>query len=151
MSAPLQTLFTSPTDMYDFALRLKPGKSTRQHQSLHNPTPSTKTTSTPGAAQIPVDFNSATTFVQEAQAHLGDTAVLFIDNYGGTTVYGLFNPLLSDKARPWTSALDFPVKPANDEAEGGHKKGRKLMVKLDKAALLGDLARLSRGLVVSVQ
>lgn len=87
--------------------------------------------------------------MQQAQSLLGDSAVLFWDEYGGTTVYGLFNPLLA-KPRSWTPALDFPARPVA-VAEGViRKKSNKLMVELDKDALLGGLVRLSRDVVGSV-
>lgn len=141
--------------MFDFAFDLKVSKVTRQHQSLHAQamTSAKSTTPTPSSLRIPVGLDAAGQFVSEAQEAVGDAAALFYDQFGGTTVHGLFNPLL-DKSRAWTPTLDFPSRPAdsNDELEGGRKSNKKkAKVVLDKTALLGDLVRMSRGLVGSVR
>lgn len=100
--------------------------------------------------RIPVSFDQVSDFVDACEAYVGDAAVLFFDRHGGTSVYGIFNPLL-EKPRLWNGAIDFPARPAEDEQDVKERKKKGSLVTLDKHALIANLVRLGRGLVSSVQ
>lgn len=66
---------------------------------------------------------------------------------GAAVIGGIWNPS-AEGPRQWKVGLGFPCEPVVTPGEEGSQKTK---VQLDKKAVLGEIARLGRGLVVKVQ
>lgn len=75
--------------------------------------------------------------------------LLFYSPEGGSTIGGIWNPN-AERQQAWHVGIGFPVKPVQtDPKELAGSKAK--FVELDKKAVLSEIERTGKGLVVSAE
>ncbi|KAF9428924.1 hypothetical protein BGZ94_000488 [Podila epigama] len=173
-SKSLTVLFVTPTVHYDMVIELDPSLCTRYAQNL---APEVQYLTTKGdkfknlgamqksvfGNEILIGFDPVASYVAELQRSFGDIALFFYDQYGGTQIGVLWNPVTLTP-RAWKVNLGFNNKPADlnkdgvletkkDAAaesskgkKGSASQGSKLVVP-NIEALMGEMERIGHGLV----
>ncbi|WVQ73182.1 hypothetical protein IAR50_002746 [Cryptococcus sp. DSM 104548] len=142
----VRSLFVTPVEHFDFLIHLNPTHLPRSALAIH-PDPSLwephlkfRNLSSSGEESVRVDFDPATMFVNDLRRVYGESLMVFHDIYGGKVVGGVWNA--KQGPRGMKAFLGWNSKPVESGAE---------LVEVNKEGILGEIARLGKGLVEKIE
>ncbi|KAF7312182.1 Mannose-6-phosphate isomerase [Mycena indigotica] len=144
----IESLFTHPTDDYDFVIHLDPLVATRHTQKIGIASkPYANLPSTESSPVLRPGFDPASLLYDDLKRVYANTFKLFYDPLGGTALGGIWDPTLT-QSRPFRVMGGFSCKPLRLEDQGKTKdKGH---VVLNESGILGEVERLGNGLVSGI-
>ncbi|KAK8853038.1 hypothetical protein IAR55_003739 [Kwoniella newhampshirensis] len=149
----VKSLFITPLAGYDFLLHLHPSVLSRyslavspnsqewesklKFRNLHSYSDSSS------ASSLTIGFDPAGSFVKDLQKVYGDEIVWFWDVNGGSVIGGLWNPDAGrEGGRAMKAFLGWSSEPVESDSA---------LVKVNKDAMLGEIARLGKGLIERIE
>ncbi|KAG0148906.1 hypothetical protein CROQUDRAFT_371363 [Cronartium quercuum f. sp. fusiforme G11] len=138
----VRTIFKSPLQDYDFHLVIDLAAITRVHQSLDR---QKYDNVHPLGLPAQIEDDPISHFVKELQRLHGDTIIFFYDALGGTTIAGIFNPLLLQPRTMKTHNHDYLTKPVSDQPIR-----TKVSVVMDRESTLQNIQRFGSGIIHQV-
>lgn len=151
VSLDVAHLFATPLEHYNAVLHLSTG--TRAAEAVGTPDAADWESalsfrSVPSSTSTArLAFDPATLFVDSLRRTYGDAALFFHDAHGGRTVGVLWNPTAAKGGlvpRAFKPFVGFNAKPART-------KGEAALVEINKQAVLGEIARMGRGIVERIE
>ncbi|EGG06976.1 uncharacterized protein MELLADRAFT_86177 [Melampsora larici-populina 98AG31] len=139
----VQTIFKSPAEDYDFHLVLNVAAMTRIQQSLQL---QVYENVDPLGLAIEIGDDPISEFVKELQRLHGDTIMFFYDTLGGTSIAGIFNPLLLVPKTMKTHNHDYLTKPVSDQPAKTSASSKALVV-MDTDATLASIKMIGTGII----
>lgn len=139
----VRTIFKSPAEDYDFHLVLNVAAMTRIQQSLQ---PQIYENVEPLGIPIEIGDDPISEFVKELQRLHGDTIMFFYDALGGTSIAGIFNPLLLVPKTMKTHNHDYLTKPVSDQPTKTSASTKALVV-MDTDATLTSIKTIGTGII----
>ncbi|KAH9815393.1 Nrap protein [Melampsora americana] len=139
----VRMIFKSPAEDYDFHLVLNVAAMTRVQQSLQL---QVYENVDPLGLSIEIGDDPISEFVKELQRLHGDTIMFFYDALGGTSIAGIFNPLLLVPKTMKTHNRDYLTKPISDQPTKTNLSTKALVV-MDTDATLSSIKKIGTGII----
>nr|XP_031858971.1 uncharacterized protein CI109_005639 [Kwoniella shandongensis]KAA5526043.1 hypothetical protein CI109_005639 [Kwoniella shandongensis] len=147
----VRSLFVTPLAGYDFLLHLHSSLLSRYSLAVSPDSQEWESklkfrnlhTGTSDRTSIKIGFDPVESFVQDLQKIYGDQIVWFWDINGSSVIGGLWNPDVGrEGGRAMKAFLGWSSKPVESESA---------LVKINKDAVLGEIARLGKGLIEKIE
>lgn len=144
-----ESLFGSGLEDYDFVIRLarKVGEDRGRKKKMGFKNLDIQMADEDVAG---VGYDPVMLFIRDLQRLYEDAMVLFYDEDGGDVIAGLWNP--QTERRPWKLKLGYSIIPvvSKDKKESEDEEKR-VDVKINKVAILNEIARLGGKMIVKIE
>ncbi|KAF8634052.1 hypothetical protein AX17_004316 [Amanita inopinata Kibby_2008] len=151
----VKSLFTHPTEDYDFVIKLDRAVIPRYFQNVVGDTvqlsrrgKNANLSSSDESNIIRPGFDPVQLLFKDLQRIYADTFRLFYDIYGGDQFGGVWDPSLK-QARPFRVLGGFSSAPASKETDKRKDKDKGMVV-LNEDAILSEIERLAGGLIKEI-